>query len=324
MEYYEYGAAILCFAVTVILARIFIPVLKSAKMGQKILDIGPRWHKSKEGTPTMGGLFFLVPILVCGSIAAILTKEYYLLIHLGFMLLCGVTGFIDDYAKFRKKQNAGLTPTQKMLFQFVSAVLYVVVLLKCDLITPELALPFSGTVIPMNLTLYCVLAVFGIVFTVNSVNLTDGVDGLASCITVVVMLLLAVVSVRTDNTQGSIVCASVIGGLLGFLVYNFHPAKVFMGDTGSLFLGGAVSVMAFVLDKPLLLLFAGFMYYVESFSVIIQVISFKLTGKRVFRMSPIHHHFEMGGWSENKVVTVFSLTALVVCAVGCIGYLPTI
>ena len=319
-----YGSAILCFVLTAIIARIYIPVLKSIKMGQKILDIGPRWHKSKEGTPTMGGLFFIVPVTICCVISVLITKEYSLLIHISFVFLNGCIGFVDDYVKFFKKQNKGLSASQKMVLQFASAASYIYALYATGYIDTSIAIPFSDIVFELNTALYCVLASVGIVFTVNSVNLTDGIDGLASSVTFIVMVFMAILGAKTANPSAMVVSGAICGGMLGFLVYNFHPAKVFMGDTGSLFLGGAVSAMAFILNCPLLIVFAGFMYYVESFSVIIQVTSYKLTGKRVFKMSPIHHHFEMSGWTEIKIVAVFTVIAAVVCAVGTFGFLPTL
>lgn len=319
-----FGGAGVCLVLTVILATVFIPVLKSVKMGQKILDIGPRWHKSKEGTPTIGGLFFLVPILGIGVILSFTEKEPLLLVHLAFLLANAAIGFVDDYVKFFKKQNEGLTPPQKMVLQFAAATAYVFALKTFGVIDTVLRLPFSENVWELPLPVYLVLAIIGIVFTVNSVNLTDGIDGLAASVTAVVMVFMAALSFKTQNVSGLAVSLLTVGGMLGFLVYNFHPAKVFMGDTGSLFLGAAVSSMAFILDCPILLVFTGFVYYVESFSVIIQVTSFKLTGKRVFKMSPIHHHFEMCGWSEIKIVTVFSVTAALLCAVGSFGFLPTL
>ena len=319
-----FGGAGVCLVLTVILATVFIPVLKSVKMGQKILDIGPRWHKSKEGTPTMGGLFFLVPILGIGVILSFTEKEPLLLVHLAFLLANAAIGFVDDYVKFFKKQNEGLTPPQKMVLQFAAATAYVFALKTFGVIDTVLRLPFRENVWELPPPVYLVLAIIGIVFTVNSVNLTDGIDGLAASVTAVVMVFMAALSFKTQNVSGLAVSLLTVGGMLGFLVYNFHPAKVFMGDTGSLFLGAAVSSMAFILDCPILLVFTGFVYYVESFSVIIQVTSFKLTGKRVFKMSPIHHHFEMCGWSEIKIVTVFSVTAALLCAVGSFGFLPTL
>ena len=313
---------IVCFIITVILSKVFIPVLKSIKMGQKILDIGPRWHKSKEGTPTMGGLFFIAPITVMAVILSVVTKQYNLLIHIAFILINGAIGFVDDYVKFFKKQNEGLTPSQKMALQFAAAALYIFCLNTFGCIDTSISVPFTKISFELHIALYCVLAAVGIVFTVNSVNLTDGIDGLAASVTAVVMIFMAVLGVKTQNAEALVISGCVIGGTLGFLVYNFHPARVFMGDTGSLFLGAAISSMAFILNCPLLILFAGFMYYVESVSVIIQVTSYKLTKKRVFKMTPIHHHFEMSGWGEIKIVLVFSAVAAAVSALGCFGFLP--
>lgn len=322
--YVMLGGAIICFAATAVLGKIFIPVLKSIKMGQKILDIGPRWHKSKEGTPTMGGLFFIVPIVAAGAAIGVINGNSAIYIHLAFLLLNGAIGFIDDYVKFFKKQNAGLSPSQKMILQFTVAAAYIFALYATEHIDTVIKLPFTSESFELNIVVYCLLAVVGIVFTVNSVNLTDGIDGLASSITAVVMVFMAALGFKTENEIAVILSGCVIGGTLGFLVYNFYPAKVFMGDTGSLFLGAAVSSMAFVLDCPLLLIFTGFMYYVEAFSVIIQVTSYKLTKKRVFKMTPIHHHFEMSGWSEIKIVTVFSVITAITCALGSFGFLPVL
>lgn len=315
---------VVCFVITVILSKIFIPVLKGIKMGQKILDIGPRWHKSKEGTPTMGGLFFIAPVTILGVILALVTKEYTLLIHIAFIFLNGCIGFVDDYVKFFKKQNAGLSPSQKMVLQFSSAAIYIFFLNFFGCIDTTIAVPFTHFSFEMHIALYCILAAVGIVFTVNSVNLTDGIDGLASSVTAVVMIFMAVLGVKTMNPEALVISGCVLGGTLGFLVYNFHPARVFMGDTGSLFLGAAVSSMAFILNCPLLILFAGFMYYVESVSVIIQVTSYKLTKKRVFKMTPIHHHFEMSGWGEIKICIVFSAVAAAIGIIGCFGFLPVL
>ncbi len=272
----------------------------------------------------MGGLFFLVPMVIIGAVLAFLKNEPILLVHLVFLLANGAIGFADDYVKFFKKQNEGLTPPQKMVLQFAAATAYVFALKSFGCIDTVIRLPFTEAVWELSLPVYLVLAVIGIVFTVNSVNLTDGIDGLASSVTAVVMVFMAVLSFKTRNVPGLAVSLLSVGGTLGFLWYNFHPAKVFMGDTGSLFLGAAVSSMAFILDCPLLLVFTGFVYYIESFSVILQVLSFKLTGKRIFKMSPIHHHFELCGWSEIKIVTVFSFVAALLCLVGSFGFLPTL
>ncbi|MBO4343342.1 MAG: phospho-N-acetylmuramoyl-pentapeptide-transferase, partial [Clostridia bacterium] len=267
---------------------------------------------------------FIIPILAVGIVFAVINKDYTMYIHLAFALLNGIIGFADDYVKFFKKQNAGLTPGQKLIAQFASAFAYIMALYLTGNIDSSLKIPFTSLNIEINIVLYCVIAVVGIVFTVNSVNLTDGIDGLASSITAVVMMFLAVLSLKSANFAGSVVAGAVIGGTLGFLVYNFHPAKVFMGDTGSLFLGAAISSMAFILDCPLILLFVGFMFYIEAFSVMIQVFFFKTTGKRVFKMTPIHHHFEMSGWSEVKIVAVFSLITAMTSLAGCLGFVSHI
>lgn len=305
---------------TVLLATAFIPVLKSVKMGQKILDIGPRWHKSKEGTPTMGGLFFLVPMVIIGAVLAFLKNEPILLVHLVFLLANGAIGFADDYVKFFKKQNEGLTPPQKMVLQFAAATAYVFALKSFGCIDTVIRLPFTEAVWELSQPVYLVLAVIGIVFTVNSVNLTDGIDGLASSVTAVVMVFMAVLSFKTRNVPGLAVSLLSVGGTLGFLWYNFHPAKVFMGDTGSLALGGFVAAAAFEMGIPLFIPIFALIYLVEVLSVIIQVTYFKKThGKRIFRMAPIHHHFELGGWSETKVVTVFTVLTVLLCLVASLG-----
>ena len=313
------------FIIAVILGKKFIPVLKSIKMGQKILEIGPRWHKSKEGTPTMGGLFFIgafaISMLTFGLYTAINNDSLGVLgVNCLFVALCAVTGFIDDYVKFFKKQNEGLTPKQKLIFQFFSAAVYLVGLHICNALDTNVVIPFAGVSVDFKIFFY-IIAILGIVYVVNAVNLTDGIDGLCSGVTLVVMLALTVLARHTDNAIALQLCASIIGGMLGFLFYNFHPARVFMGDTGSLFLGGAVVCVCFTLGYPLLVVFAGLVYILEALSVVIQVTSFKLTGKRVFKMSPIHHHFEMCGWGEVKIVIVFSIVALIFSAIGVAGFI---
>ena len=308
------------FAVTVILARIFIPVLKSVKMGQKILDIGPRWHKGKEGTPTMGGLFFIAASLIPVIAAAIWQKNFSLVIHYLFVLFNGIIGFVDDYVKFFKKENAGLSAIQKLVLQFAITIAYVVALYLDNSITTVVSFPFTSFSFDLGIFYYIILVV-GIVFTVNSVNLTDGIDGLCSSVTAVVMVFFSVLAIKSGNIEAGVMSAVMLGGAFGFLVYNFHPAKVFMGDTGSLFMGGMVCAIAMMLNIPIILFFVGIIYFIESFSVMIQVFSFKLTKKRVFKMTPIHHHFEMCGWNEIKIVFVFTLVAAVFSAVGCFGYI---
>lgn len=323
-------SAVLSFVVTAVLGRLLIPVLKSVKMGQKILDIGPRWHKSKEGIPTMGGLFFISGILICAMTLGVYEASKHegelgmLLVSLGFMLLCGLTGLIDDYVKFFKKQNKGLTPNQKMILQLFSAALYLVGLNAVGRLSTVLRFPFTDFCIDLGVFFYP-LAILGIVFFVNAVNLTDGIDGLAASVTLMAAIFFSVAAHRFFSAYADatmlILCGAVIGGMLGFLVYNFHPARVFMGDTGSLFLGGTVVCLAFWLELPLILVGVGIIYIAEAVSVIIQVTVYKLTKKRVFKMTPIHHHFEMCGWGEIKIVTVFSLVTAAASALVLYGYL---
>lgn len=316
---------VISFCVTVILGKLLIPVLKSIKMGQKILDIGPRWHKSKEGTPTMGGIFFIAGVIVSTAVFGFMTTVNggnlrMLAINVIFILLNGAIGFVDDYTKFVKKQNKGLTAVQKLFLQFALTAAYIFSSFVGKNVDTSLALPFTDARIELGI-LYYVFLIVGIVFTVNAVNLTDGIDGLAASVTAVAAIFLCAICYRTENSLAMAVAAAVSGGCFGFLVYNFYPARVFMGDTGSLFLGGFVSALALWLGIPLILVFVGIIYYIEAFSVVLQVLSYKLFKKRIFKMSPIHHHFEMCGWNEIKIVVVFSLVTLVSAAVGSYGYL---
>ncbi len=305
------------FVITVLATKKLIPILKSKKLGQKILDIGPRWHKSKEGTPTMGGLAFLIPITAVG---AILLAVYGVLentneaiggaLVLFLALSNGIVGIIDDRTKFAKNQNEGLTAKQKYLLQLLCAGLFLFGMKICGFIDESMHIPFTDITIKLG-AFYYIIALLLITGVVNSVNLTDGVDGLVSSITFVVSAFLFAASIKTDNLPLAIMAGGVMGGTLGFLVYNFYPARIFMGDTGSLFLGGMISGCSFLMAEPLLVLLFGIIYIVETASVIIQVTSYKLTKKRVFKMSPIHHHFEMCGWGEIKIGIVFSLVTLV-------------
>lgn len=321
--------AILTFVLTVLSSRKLIPFLKGKKMGQHILEIGPRWHKNKEGTPTMGGIAFIAASVICGAgvAAYIITKSGTasaagFIATLLFALVCGLIGVADDLAKFTKKENEGLTPLQKYLLQLVAAGAYLFTLVRAGLVTTEMNIPFAGVSVDLGIFYYviCLLLLTGIV---NSVNLTDGIDGLASGVTLVVGIFYAAVAAVSDMVAGtelSAVAALLIGSTAGFLVYNFYPARVFMGDTGSLFLGGLVVGGAFLTSSPLIVLVCGIVYVAESVSVILQVGYFKLTGgKRLFLMSPIHHHFEKKGWSEVKIVAVFSAVTAVFCAVAWFG-----
>ncbi len=320
------GSILCSFLATVLLEKKFIPFLMRIKMGQKILEIGPRWHKSKEGTPTMGGVFFiagtLVSFLLFAIVSVVKTADMKTLAVMGLMLASGAIGFADDYVKFVKKQNKGLSAMQKLILQFATAAAFLFSMRACGGITST-ALPIPFTSLRLELgAFYWVLAIFFLAFMINSVNLTDGIDGLAGSVTLVVTVFFATVLWMDAGAAPSFFTArltlvgGVIGGLVGFLFYNVHPARIFMGDTGSLFLGGAVTGLAFLVDQPLIIVVGGLVYVAESLSVVIQVLSFKLTGKRVFKMSPIHHHFEMCGWSEAKIVAVFTGVTLLCCVLG--------
>ena len=314
------AALLVTFLVTVLVSRKLIPVLKSRKMGQKILEIGPRWHKSKEGTPTMGGIAFIAAILLAGIAASVwiavndgIRAALPLLFTLALGLAGGLIGCVDDLAKLRKKQNEGLTAPQKFLLQVLAAALYLLGMTLVLGADTEVYFPFIDKSVDFGI-FYYVIALLLITGVMNSVNLTDGLDGLCSGVTLVVGVFFTVAGVLTslDPTLVSL-GALLIGGCAGFLVYNFYPARVFMGDTGSLFLGGLVVGGAFMMKNPLLVIVFGIWYIVETASVILQVGFFKLThGKRLFKMSPIHHHFEKCGWSEIKI----GVMAMIVTAVG--------
>lgn len=310
--------AAVTFGLTVLLTRWFIPYLKSKKVGQKILEIGPRWHKSKDGTPTMGGVAFILAALITTVGIAFYSflfsdssKLKGLALTLALATVNGLIGFVDDRCKLLKKQNEGLKAYQKFALQLVAAMGYLFALNKVGYTETSLRIPFTQIDLELGF-LYYIVAIFLITGVVNAVNLTDGIDGLASGVTAVVGTFFAISAFASMETSIIFASALIIGATLGFLVYNFNPARIFMGDTGSLFLGGMVVGCAFMLGEPLVILICGFIYILEAFSVIIQVGVYKLThGKRVFKMAPIHHHFEKCGWSERKVFAVFcSVTAV--------------
>ena len=322
-------ALILTFAATVLISRKLIPILKSHKMGQTILEIGPRWHKSKEGTPTMGGIAFIIPAIVLGgagfaylAVTDGVRRALPLLFTLLLGLAGGLIGCIDDMAKLKKKQNEGLTAPQKFILQFAVSALYLLgMTLTCGINT-MIRIPFVGVELELGF-FYYVVAILLLTGVINSVNLTDGIDGLASSVTLVVGLFFTVAGYMLADAEpdgGLLVLGAVIvGGCAGFLVYNFYPARVFMGDTGSLFLGGLVVGGAFMMNNPLLVVVFGIVYIIETASVMLQVGFFKLThGKRIFKMTPIHHHFEKCGWSEIKIVVVASVITVAAAAVSLI------
>lgn len=306
---------IVAFAVSAVIGRFLIPWLRALKAGQTIKEIGPKWHMSKQGTPTMGGIMFIVGILIAVLVSGwqdFMEGDFTALIVYVFALVFGIIGFIDDFFKVKFHKNEGLTAPQKFLLQLAAAIAFVVLLRFTGHITNDLYIPFVNVTLYVPWVVYMVLAAFIIVGCVNSVNLTDGVDGLATGVTMPVALFFTAVALTWNQTGAGVLSAAVFGGLFAFLIYNFHPAKVFMGDTGSLFLGGMVCGLAFALDIPLILILVGLIYICETLSDIIQVTYFKLThGKRIFRMAPLHHHLEMGGWSEVKLFCVFTgITAL--------------
>lgn len=313
------AAAVLAFAVTAVSGKWMIPFLHRLHFGQTILEDGPKWHKKKQGTPTMGGIMFILGITLAvlifvpvyylrGSQSEPLTMKAKVYGGLVMALAFGAIGFFDDYIKVVKKRNLGLTPRQKLVLQFLAAGAYLATLYLSGAGSVTL-IPFVGSV---NLgILYWVLALLAIVGVANAVNFTDGIDGLNASVTFFAALSFLVISGVLALNGIGILAGAVAGGCLGFLLWNFNPAKVFMGDTGSLFLGGAVCALAFGLNLPVLLIPIGFVYLCEILSVVLQVSYFKVThGKRLFKMSPIHHHFEMCGWSEVKICLIFSLVTL--------------
>ena len=314
---------LVAFAASALIGRFLIPWLHALKAGQSIKEIGPVWHMAKQGTPTMGGIMFIagifIAILVTGWQDFSQGRFGALFVFL-FALVFGVIGFLDDFMKVKYHKNEGLTAPQKFLLQLAAAIVFTVLLRYTGYLTPDLYIPFFIVSFQLPWAVYMVFAAFVIVATVNAVNLTDGVDGLATGVTLPVALFFLAVSLMWKITDLSIFAAALVGGLCAFLIYNFHPAKVFMGDTGSLFLGGTVCGLAFALDIPLIIVLVGIIYLLETLSDIIQVTYFKLThGKRIFRMAPLHHHFEMGGWSEEKLFTVFTLVTVVCCVLAYFG-----
>lgn len=323
--------AAVAFAVCSLSGFFVIPYLRKLKFGQTILEDGPKWHKSKQGTPTMGGIMIVGGVIVALIVALIwslvtnnklileLRHQYYLvnlISGLIFALLCGIIGLMDDYIKVVKKRNLGLTAKQKTVLQLLCSAAYLVTLAISGVNTTWI--PFVGDVDIMSgfgLIFWPISLIF-MYYLVNAVNLTDGVDGLASTVTLVVSCGTMLLAGKSGIQSMGCLSAAIGGSCLGFLMWNSKPAKVFMGDTGSMFLGGAVVALGFGSGRPILLLLFGIVYILEALSVVLQVFFFKTTGKRIFKMSPIHHHFEMCGWSEEKICIVFGIVALVGCFIG--------
>ncbi len=326
-------ALILAFAVTAAMGPKIITWLRKMKFGQKILEIGPKWHMNKQNIPTMGGFMFIIGIAVAILVVDIWQGAFSAHITLSGMtqyfaapllaLAYGLVGFVDDHAKIRKKQNGGLTPLQKLILQIAVAAVFITLLRVAQVFAIQesgkiaLWIPFTSIQLFLPWILYIIFAAFVIVGADNAVNLTDGIDGLAAGVTLPIAVFFTAVAFRQGNVGACVFAAALAGGLLGFLLYNFHPAKVFMGDTGSLFLGGAVVGLGFACDMPLILLPIGIVYIWETLSVILQVGCFKLThGKRIFKMAPFHHHLEMCGWGEKKIVLVFTGITTVLCLIA--------
>lgn len=305
------------FIASLLTAPLIIPLLTKLKFGQSILEIGPKWHEKKSGTPTMGGVIFIIAIIICTvfSYKYMDQKSYMVLLcGLGF----GIVGFSDDFIKVALKRNLGLRAWQKLVLQIMISVIFVFYGIEKGILSLDIFIPFFNTYLNLDL-LYIPFAVFVLLAVSNGVNLTDGIDGLATSVTTVVVLFFALMSAFLGYSSVCILCFGIAGALLGFLVFNKNPAKVFMGDTGSLMLGGTVGALALIMKNPLILIFVGIIYVAETLSVIIQVTSYKLTKKRVFKMSPIHHHFEMCGWNERKIVMVFTLVTVAFCTVAYFG-----
>lgn len=306
---------IVAFISGVVISPVLIPFLRKLKFGQEILEIGPNWHKSKSGTPTMGGIAFIAAISLCMIIFKADLSAY---IVFAFALICGIVGFTDDFIKVYLKRNMGFNVKQKTMCLAIAIVLFVLSLKFLNITDTNVYIPFFRVYIDFGIWYYPIV-IIGIFYMVNSVNLTDGIDGLAGSVTAIVLVFYTVTCFMLGNTGLSVLSAASLGAVISFLVFNLHPAKMFMGDTGSLFLGGLVTGIAVAMKNPLIIVIAGLIYVIESLSVVIQVASFKLTGKRVFKMSPIHHHFEMCGFSENKIVIMFSLVTLLMCVAGFFG-----
>lgn len=330
MNYISCGKiAAISFIVGVILFKIFIPLLRKVKLGQKILEIGPSWHKSKEGTPNLGGVIFIVSMLIALAVSILFVLPVWeygeyakpMLVFVLFALSQGIIGFIDDYVKLFKKRNKGLSATQKLVLQFLTAGIYLFV--NAYFLGADTAVDTPWGELELGI-FYYVIMLLAIVYIINCANLTDGIDGLAGSIAFIICIMLVIFAVNTGMLFSSMnslyldyfayAVSALIGALLAFLVFNFHPAKIFMGDTGSLFLGGFIVGAIMFTDNEFLLLPVSCIWIIEGLSVVLQVLSFKLTGKRIFKMSPIHHHFEKCGWSEVKIVAVFSLVTVIFSA----------
>ena len=312
---------ILAFLISAVLEKILIPFLKKLKVGQSERYDGPRSHLRKQGTPTMGGLVMMIVLAIFLIAFCILNRNNFELIKivlavgltsLGF----GLVGFIDDFKKVVLKNTEGLNPKLKMFGLLIIATAYTVFLVNFTDIGTQIKIPFTDILINLPIYIYIPFTIFVMLGTTNAVNLTDGVDGLNGSVSAIMMTALSIISLKLGNETLSMLTSVVAGSCIGFLIYNFHPAKIFMGDTGSIFLGGVLASTAIYLKNPLILVIIAIIPVLETLSDIIQVIHFRRTGKRLFKMAPLHHHFELSGWRENRVVVVFSIVTLIASVVG--------
>ncbi|MBR0085186.1 MAG: phospho-N-acetylmuramoyl-pentapeptide-transferase [Lachnospiraceae bacterium] len=322
MKLYVFLPALIAFIISAIAGHFAVPYLKKLKFGQYIREEGPEAHKKKSGTPTMGGIIFLISIT---AVTFIFVKGHTQALPVLFVTLAyGAIGFVDDYIKVVKKRNLGLTSKQKLAMQFVVAAVFAIYITikgnpEVGMLVPFTGNILTGTYLRLPVWLYFICLMIIMVGTVNASNFTDGLDGLLSSVTAIIAVFLSLAA--AFNGSGiTTICSAVVGGLLGFLLYNVHPAKVFMGDTGSLALGGFVAAAAYMMNMAIFIIIIAFIYFLEIVSVMIQVVYFKKTGgKRFFKMTPIHHHFELSGWHETKVVAVFSIFTAVLCIIGFIA-----
>ncbi|MBR6504117.1 MAG: phospho-N-acetylmuramoyl-pentapeptide-transferase [Clostridia bacterium] len=319
---FQIKALIIAFFITVILAFIIIPILKKLKVGQIERDDGPESHLIKQGTPTMGGIIMIIAVTVitAGIFLYYINKESDMAKNMLALLLTaigfGLIGFIDDFKKLVLKNTKGLKPAYKMFGLLLISVAYVMYLVYISKNGTDILIPILNISWSLPLVIYIPLSIFILLGTSNAINLTDGIDGLSTSITTIIITCLTVIGIIFDIKEVAVFGSIVVGACLGFLMFNLHPAKVFMGDTGSLLLGGVIASLALYLKVPLILIIIALIPILETFSVIIQVLYFKKTGKRIFKMAPLHHHFELSGWNENKIVSVFSLITLILCIIG--------
>ena len=320
--YFQTRILFVSFVATILLSIFIIPILRKFKIGQNEREDGPESHFSKKGTPTMGGIIIALGIII-GTIGGYIyysTREAevaaklfpLLIITIGF----GLIGFVDDYKKLVLKNTKGIKPSSKMLGLLLIAVTYTFYIMKILNLGTETYIPFLKIYINLSTWVYIPFAIFVMLGTTNAVNLTDGIDGLATSVTTIIIATLTIIGIILDVKEVVLLGSMVCGANLAFLIFNMYPAKVFMGDTGSLLLGGVIVSMALYLKMPLILIVIALVPVLETLSVMIQVVYFKKTGKRIFKMAPLHHHFELSGWNENKVVSVFSIVTLLLCVIG--------